>query len=114
MTHSMTAFARKTAQGPWGSASCELRSVNHRYLELSVRLPDSLAALEMLCRERIRQQVARGKVDCQFRIQFADSEGPALQVDEARAKALIVAAQTVVDLLPGAASINPMDLLRWP
>lgn len=114
MTHSMTAFARKTAQGPWGSASCELRSVNHRYLELAVRLPEGLSALEMPCRERLRQQISRGKVDCQFRLQLADSENAVFQVNRARAKALVSAVQNVMDLLPQVAPISPLDLLRWP
>ena len=62
MIQSMTAFARTQSQGEGFHLICELRSINHRYLEINVHLPDSLRTLEMPMRERIREFVKRGKI----------------------------------------------------
>ena len=62
MIRSMTAFARKENQGEWGALQLELRSVNHRYLEVSPRLPEELRVLEPKLRERIAQKLGRDKV----------------------------------------------------
>ena len=64
MPRSMTAFARNTIDFPWGSVTCELRSVNHRFLETSFRLPETLLEIEMPLREIARKKLTRGKVDC--------------------------------------------------
>ena len=63
MIRSMTAFASGERTTPWGTLGCELRSVNHRFLELGVRLPDELRVLEPALRERVAGRVARGKID---------------------------------------------------
>ncbi|HSJ98575.1 MAG TPA: YicC/YloC family endoribonuclease, partial [Myxococcota bacterium] len=63
MIRSMTGFARHERQGPWGTLTCELRSVNHRYLELSLRLPDDLRGLETDARQLLGANLRRGKVD---------------------------------------------------
>ena len=63
MIRSMTAFARREAGSAWGVMTWELRSVNHRYLEIGLRLPDALRGLEPVVRERISSRVGRGKVD---------------------------------------------------
>ena len=63
MPRSMTAFARNTADFNWGSVSCELRSVNHRFLETHFRLPETLRELEMELREIARKKLMRGKID---------------------------------------------------
>lgn len=80
---SMTAFASGEASTPWGTLACELRSVNHRFLEIAARLPDDLRALEPALRERISSRISRGKVDVSLRLRAAESAG-ALQVDRAR------------------------------
>lgn len=80
---SMTAFASGEASTPWGMLACELRSVNHRFLEISPRLPDDLRALEPALRERIAGRIQRGKLDVSLRLRPAESGG-ALQVDRAR------------------------------
>jgi len=114
MTHSMTAFARKTVEGPWGSLSLELRSVNHRYLELHVRVPETLSFLEMPLRERLKQYVSRGKVECQIRFQSMEGEAPQFVVNLPSAKALIKALHEIERLLPHTASVSALDILRWP
>ena len=63
MPRSMTAFARHTVDFTWGSVSCELRSVNHRFLETGFRLPETLRDVEMQLREIARKKLTRGKVD---------------------------------------------------
>ena len=65
----MTGFARAETAQPWGALSCEIRSVNHRYLELQLRLPESLRHVEHAARELLREQLGRGKVDCSLRLQ---------------------------------------------
>ena len=67
MVRSMTAFARLEATGPWGRAVWELRSVNHRYVEVGLRLPEEFRHLESEVRARIAGKVSRGKVDCVLR-----------------------------------------------
>ena len=69
MTSSMTAFSRQQQEQEWGSLTWEIRSVNHRYLESSVRLPESFRALENGVREAVRKRLTRGKVECALRFQ---------------------------------------------
>jgi uncharacterized protein (TIGR00255 family) len=113
MIQSMTAFARGQAQGDWGSLTCELRSINHRYLELSVRMPDTLQSTEMAVRERVRQVIKRGKVECFFRYQPKDTVSQFV-VDDALVDQLCVKAQQVAKQLDNAAAINPLEVLKWP
>ena len=75
MIQSMTAFSRAQGQGTWGTGVCELRSINHRYLELVVRLPETLHALEAAMRECIRDYIKRGKIECHVRYQPGDIAG---------------------------------------
>jgi uncharacterized protein (TIGR00255 family) len=63
MIRSMTGFARRERQGPWGTLTCELRAVNHRYLELSLRMPEELRGLENDARQLLTSTLRRGKVD---------------------------------------------------
>jgi len=114
MIQSMTAFARTQSQGEWGSAVCELRSINHRYLELSVRMPDALQALEAQMRERIRHHIRRGKIECTIRFQPGDVTGPAITINHHLAEELCKATDVIAKMLTHAAPINPMDVLRWP
>ncbi len=114
MIQSMTAFARSQGQGAWGSAVCELRSINHRYLELSVRMPETLHALEAQMRERIRHYIRRGKIECNIRFQPGDVSGAAITINHHLAKELCKANEVIAKMLTNAAPVNPMDVLRWP
>ena len=82
MIRSMTAFAAGERSTDWGVLGAELRAVNHRFLELGLRLPDELRALEPAMRERVAARVARGKLDLVVRLRQAAS-GDALEVDDA-------------------------------
>ena len=64
MIASMTGFARREISGSWGTLVCELRSVNHRFLEAGFRLPDELRSAEGELRQHLAREVRRGKVDC--------------------------------------------------
>jgi uncharacterized protein (TIGR00255 family) len=79
---SMTAYASGERSTPWGTLGCEVRAVNHRFLELGARLPDELRVLEPALRERVSRRVSRGKVDLTLRLR-ASGDAVSLQVDQA-------------------------------
>lgn len=114
MIRSMTAFARQDTQGEWGTLTCEIRTVNHRYLEPSFRLPEALRELENAFRDQIRQQLKRGKVDVSMRLQTAESATQAFEVCEEVAHAVNEAANHVNRMLDNPAHISALDILRWP
>ncbi|KRW61262.1 YicC/YloC family endoribonuclease [Pseudomonas sp. TTU2014-080ASC] len=113
MIHSMTAFARTEHADTNGTLSWELRSVNHRYLEPHLRLPEAFRDLEGAVREALRNGLSRGKVECTLR--FADSTADkSLQVDQQRAQQLIQAAESIAALIKQPAPLNPLEVLGWP
>ncbi len=114
MIRSMTAFGRKEVREDWGSAVWEVRSVNHRYLDISMRLPEELRALEPEVRARIPGRIRRGKVDCQLRFQPAAGDPDAMSVNHELAAQLARASREVDQILYNPAPISSMDLLRWP
>lgn len=114
MIRSMTAFARKDAQGDWGTLTCEIRTVNHRYLEPSFRLPEAFRELENPFREELRNQLKRGKVDVSMRLQSADKSAQRFEISDDMAKALNEAANHVNRILDNPAHISALDILRWP
>jgi uncharacterized protein (TIGR00255 family) len=119
MIQSMTAFARGQGQGQWGSAVCELRSINHRYLELIVRVPENLHVLEGPMRECIRKYVKRGKVECHLRYQPGDVSGSEITINMPLAEHLCKANETIAGMLTNAAftvaaPVSTMDILHWP
>ncbi|WP_062379791.1 YicC/YloC family endoribonuclease [Pseudomonas abietaniphila] len=113
MVHSMTAFARVERAGTQGTLSWELRSVNHRYLEPHLRLPESFRDLEGAVREALRQGLSRGKVECTLRF-TEETAGKPLQVDRERASQLVAAAEVVASLIKQPAALNPLEVLAWP
>src|SRR5947207_14023121 len=82
MIASMTGFARRETSGAFGTLVCELRSVNHRFLEAGFRLPDELRAAEGELRARLALQLRRGKVDCTITYRRPPGPGGALEVDQ--------------------------------
>jgi len=116
MTASMTAFARRETATPWGGLAWELRTVNHRYLELSFKLPEDLRAVEPLARELIGKRLGRGKVDCSLRLTARETAEGVL--DEALVARLVALAQKTQGLAASiGATVEPwrmVDLLRWP
>jgi uncharacterized protein (TIGR00255 family) len=115
MIRSMTGFARRERQGPWGTLTCELRSVNHRYLELSLRLPDDLRGLENDSRQLLAASLRRGKVDAGVYLRGAPAGTAALEINRALVEQVVAGAAEVSALAGGAAAaLNPLDVLRWP
>lgn len=115
MICSMTAFARIQHQGEWGMLVCEMRSINHRYLEIGTHLSDVLRVLEMPIRERIRQHIKRGKIECTIRYQMSQGKQANLfTVNEGLAKELCSVSEKVGAYLGKPASVNPVDIMRFP
>ncbi len=114
MIQSMTAFARETADIGQGTLTIELRSVNHRYLDCSFKLPDALRALEPKLREHTCASLSRGKVDCMMRLQGPQAKTEALHIDAARLDALLQATGIIQKQLGSVAPINPLEVLSFP
>ena len=114
MLRSMTAFARIESQHDQGAVQWEIRSVNHRYLDVNLRLPEDLRRLDPKIRERIGARLKRGKVDCTLRVLTNPAQAGGLAVDGDIAARIAGAAQSVANLLPNPAPVNPVDILRWP
>jgi uncharacterized protein (TIGR00255 family) len=114
MTSSMTAFTRQQSEQDWGSLTWEIRSVNHRYLETSVRLPDIFRGLENQIRERVRKSMSRGKVECQLRYNAQEGAGGSIAINEELVQQLLQANRNIQQLLGEQHPLNSMELLRWP
>ena len=109
---SMTAYASGERSTRWGTLGCELRAVNHRFLELGTRLPEELRALEPALRERIAARVSRGKVDLTLRLRPAEG-AVSLQVDDALVERLGELAATLRHRFPEM-RIGFVELLQFP
>ena len=114
MTLSMTAFSRQQQEQEWGSLTWEIRSVNHRYLETSVRLPESFRALENCVREAIRKRLTRGKVECALRFQSEAKISSDLHLNTKLIQQLVQANNEIEQITGTSISLNNMEVLRWP
>lgn len=114
MARSMTAFARHESSGEWGRLVWELRSVNHRHVEIGLRLPEELRSLEGEVRTRIAARLNRGKVDAGLRLDTSGEVDMQIRVNEELARRVIDAARVVSGLMDAHASLNPLEVLRWP
>lgn len=112
MIRSMTAYAGGERVTPWGTLGCELRSVNHRFLEVGVRLPEDLRALEPQLRERVSARISRGKLDLVMRLR-APEAATSLAVDEALVEQLGELAQRLQPRFP-LLQVGFTDLLQYP
>ncbi len=109
---SMTAFASGERTTEWGVLGCEMRAVNHRFLELGLRVPDELRVFEPLLRERVAARVSRGKLDLVMRLR-SNGDGNALQVDEGVVNQLGVLAQRLSSSFPQL-RVQFTELLQFP
>lgn len=114
MIHSMTAYARTTVETSLGVSTWELRTVNNRYLEQSLRLPEELRGLDPAIRERMAGRLSRGKVDCNLKLQSARAAADAMTVNVALATQIAGACERIQQLLPVSAPVSAMEVLRWP
>jgi uncharacterized protein (TIGR00255 family) len=110
----MTAFARHEAGTPWGALTWELRSVNHRYLDIALRLPEELRSLEPRVRELIGARLSRGKVDGTLRFQPSDVAAGAIEMNSEQVQRLLAATDELRSHAPDVAALRAIDVLRWP
>lgn len=114
MIRSMTGFARREQQGEWGTLVCELRTVNHRFLETSLRLPEELRALDSDLRQLLAGGIRRGKLDASVYLKTASVP---VQLSEINQEVLSVLHQRISDVraaLSADAPMSALDILRWP
>jgi uncharacterized protein (TIGR00255 family) len=113
MIASMTGFARRELTGTYGTLTCELRSVNHRYLEPGFRLPEELRPLESELRQQLSKHLKRGKVDCTVHLRNAQAAERELKVDAGALERVAHGLRQVLQALPKA-EIDAIEVLRWP
>jgi uncharacterized protein (TIGR00255 family) len=113
MIASMTGFARSEFAGPAGTLVCEIRSVNHRFLDATLRLPDSCRALEPELRQLLSRELKRGKVDCTLQ-QRSSEAAPNLEIDHAALQRLLTRINELSAAVPQNARVDLIELLRFP
>jgi uncharacterized protein (TIGR00255 family) len=114
MMLSMTAFARQQLEQDWGSLTWEIRSVNHRYLETSVRVPETFRRLEIVIRETVRKRLSRGKVECQLRYQSVENSSTEINLNQNLVVKLLNANKEIEEMTGSSGSLSNMEILRWP
>ena len=114
MLNSMTGFARETAETPSGTITCELRAVNHRFLDVQFRLPEELRAREIELRARVAGILKRGKVECSLHLRRARGKATELPLDVDLIRQISARAGEIAALLPETRPPDPLDVLRWP
>lgn len=114
MIKSMTAFAHKEVDIEWGRIGCELRSFNHRYLEVSVRTPEELRPLEASVRERISAMMKRGKIDCTLRFKPGAGIASQMNLNKPLISRLLKLGHEIDGMMFNPGRVTSMDVLRWP
>jgi uncharacterized protein (TIGR00255 family) len=111
---SMTGFAREDTETQFGTLTCELRTVNHRYLDVHFRLPDELRAKEIELRQRIGSKLKRGKVDCSLHLRRSGGAAAELKINKDLVRQIGTRIDEIATLLPATQAVDPVDILRWP
>jgi len=114
MIRSMTGFARRERQGAWGTLSCELRTVNHRYLELALRLPDELKSAESEVRQLIGANLRRGKVDANLYLKSTAGSTPVIELNPELVAQLLKQVADLHHQMASPAPVSPLEVMRWP
>jgi uncharacterized protein (TIGR00255 family) len=114
MIRSMTAFARTQEHDGFGELAWEIRTVNHRFLETTVRIPEELRVIEPAVRERVAARMGRGKVECSLRYRGASAGGTELRVNDVLVDQILAAADKMAHRLHSSHHPSIMDVLRWP
>lgn len=110
----MTAFARVSAQHTWGSATWELRSVNHRYLDLSFKIPESFREWEVDWRQVVAKTLARGKMECFLTFAASEQTAPHLKINTLLVTQLLNNCQVLNQYKDIDPQVKSIDILRWP
>ena len=114
MLHSMTGIARESAETALGTLTWEIRAVNHRYLDVQFKLPEELRPKEQAFRQQASVVLGRGKVECALYFRRATGQPSELQIDTDLIKLLGARMSELSAILPAAAAVSPMEILRWP
>ena len=114
MLRSMTAFARVQETSDAGVLTWEIRSVNHRYLELGLKLPDEFKSLEPEIRKLISQYLKRGKVDVGLRYKLNDAEAVEVKLNVEIVRSLGHVEQEVLNIVHEGSKLSVADILSWP
>ena len=114
MLHSMTGFARQSADSALGTLTWELRAVNHRYLDVSFKMPDELKAHEPVLRQVVGDKLKRGKVECAFHFRRRIDTSDDMELDEELIALLSSRINDVSSVLRNSGRVDPLDILRWP
>lgn len=114
MLHSMTGFARYTAESETGVLTCELRAVNHRYFDVQFRLPEELRPKETELKQLVGSVVRRGKIDCTLNYRRAPGKQAELSLNQAVVEQLGRRTRELTAAFPDLGSLNAIDVLRWP
>ena len=114
MVYSMTAFSRQQLEHEWGSLTWEIRSVNHRYLEPSVRLPENFRSLENPIRRQLRDKLYRGKIECQLRVRTGEANQIDWQLNLDLISQLTKANLEINNNIGGDYKLSSLDILKWP
>ncbi len=110
----MTAFSSSDISTNWGQLTWEIRSVNHRYLDISLRLPEPLRRIEEDIREKINTRLARGKIDCYLRFQIDRNEPGAMSINNKLVDRIAEMSNELEKRLHESSSIGVTDILNWP
>ncbi len=114
MLHSMTGFARESAETDIGTLTWELRAVNHRYLDVQFKLPEDLRPKEQAFRQQASASLGRGKIECALHFRRAFDEDNELRIDMQLVGLIGHRISDITSRLPNVAAVNPIEMLRWP
>ena len=114
MVYSMTAFSRQQLEHEWGSLTWEIRSVNHRYLEPSIRLPENFRSLENPIRRQLRDKLYRGKIECLLRFRTVEANQIDWQLNLDLISQLTKANLEINSNIGGDYKLSSLDILKWP
>jgi len=114
MLNSMTGFARETADTAFGTMTCELRAVNHRFLDVQFRLPEELRSKEHDLRGLLGGTLSRGKIECSLYLKRGAGDAAELALNGDLVRRIAARAAEIAGHLPESSPINPLDVLRWP
>ncbi|HED12075.1 MAG TPA: YicC family protein [Gammaproteobacteria bacterium] len=112
MSHSMTGFARSQTSTDYGALTLEIRSVNHRYLDIALRLPEELRQLDPEFRQQIKNYLSRGRIDCQLRLDTGGKRQEAL--DSVCIDSLLELQRQLLQKYPDCQNLTVAEILNWP
>jgi len=110
----MTGFARQSAESEFGTLTWELRTVNHRYLDVQFRLPEELRPKEQAFKQQVSAVLNRGKVECSLHMRRSSDQTSEMQLNMDLVRLIRDRVTEISNEIPETAQLNPVDVLRWP